>query len=62
MYVGQQYVLSLQPKWGRNEVDGCGNSRASDQVRWAEQRKLGSASGLNQQVSPSTFGPSGMKA
>jgi hypothetical protein len=26
MYVGQQYVLYLQPKWGRNQVDNCGNS------------------------------------
>ena len=27
MYVGQQYVLYLQPQYGRNEVDNCGNSR-----------------------------------
>ena len=26
MYVGQQYVLYLQPQWGRNQVDNCGNS------------------------------------
>jgi hypothetical protein len=26
MYVGQQYVLYLQPQYGRNEVDNCGNS------------------------------------
>lgn len=28
MYVGQQYVLYLQPQWGRNQVDNCGNSHA----------------------------------
>jgi hypothetical protein len=26
MYVGQQYVLYLEPQYGRNEVDNCGNS------------------------------------
>jgi hypothetical protein len=26
MYVGQQYVLYLQPQYGRNQVDNCGNS------------------------------------
>ena len=26
MYVGQQYVLYLQPKYGRYQVDNCGNS------------------------------------
>jgi hypothetical protein len=28
MYVGQQYMLYLQPQWGRNEVDNCGNSHS----------------------------------
>jgi hypothetical protein len=46
MYVGQQYVLYLQPKWGRNEIDGCGNSRSTDQVELAKQRKQGSADGF----------------
>lgn len=26
MYVGGQYMLYLQPQYGRNEVDNCGNS------------------------------------
>ena len=26
MYVGQQYVLYVQPQYGRNQVDNCGNS------------------------------------
>jgi hypothetical protein len=29
MYVGQQYVLYLQPQYGRYEVDNCGNSHAT---------------------------------
>jgi hypothetical protein len=29
MYVGQQYVLYLQPHWGRTQVDNCGNSHAT---------------------------------
>ena len=29
MYVGQQYVLYLQPQYGRNQVDNCGNSHAT---------------------------------
>jgi hypothetical protein len=45
MYVGQQYVLYVQPKWGRNQVDGCGNSRATAQVEVAKQRKQVSADG-----------------
>ena len=28
MYVGQQYVLYLQPEYGRYQVDNCGNSHA----------------------------------
>jgi hypothetical protein len=31
MYVGQQYVLYLQPEYGRNQVDNCGNSHAIDE-------------------------------
>ena len=30
MYVGQQYVLYLQPQFGRNEVDNCGNSHPTN--------------------------------
>jgi hypothetical protein len=30
MYVGQQYVLYLQPEYGRNEVDNCGNSHPTE--------------------------------
>lgn len=29
MYVGQQYVLYLQPQYGRFQVDNCGNSHAT---------------------------------
>jgi hypothetical protein len=29
MYVGQQYVLYLQPQYGRYQVDNCGNSHAT---------------------------------
>ena len=29
MYVGEQYVLYLQPQYGRNQVDNCGNSHAT---------------------------------
>jgi hypothetical protein len=31
MYVGQQYVLYLQPEYGRYQVDNCGNSHAIDE-------------------------------
>jgi hypothetical protein len=31
MYVGQQYVLYLQPQYGRNQVDNCGNSHSLDE-------------------------------
>ena len=31
MYVGQQYLLYLQPKYGRFQVDNCGNSHATDE-------------------------------
>jgi hypothetical protein len=30
MYVGQQYVLYLQPQYGRNQVDNCGNSHQTN--------------------------------
>jgi hypothetical protein len=39
MYVGQQYVLYLQPQYGRYLVDSCGNSHAVDQVDTAKQPK-----------------------
>jgi hypothetical protein len=29
MYVGQQYVLYVQPQYGRFQVDNCGNSHAT---------------------------------
>jgi hypothetical protein len=32
MYVGQQYVLYLQPQYGRNQVDNCGNSHSLDET------------------------------
>jgi hypothetical protein len=32
MYVGQQYVLYLQPQYGRLQVDNCGNSHATDEI------------------------------
>jgi hypothetical protein len=31
MYVGQQYVLYLQPENGRYQVDNCGNSHPTDE-------------------------------
>ena len=31
MYVGQKYVLYLQPQYGRNQVDNCGNSHSLDE-------------------------------
>jgi hypothetical protein len=40
MYVGQQYVLYLQPQYGRNQVDNCGNSHATDDNASAKQPKL----------------------
>jgi hypothetical protein len=39
MYVGQQYVLYLQPQYGRYQVDSCGNSHATDEVETAKQPK-----------------------
>lgn len=46
MYVGQQYVLYLQPKYGRYQVDNCGNSHATDEVETAKQSKLVAARGF----------------
>src|SRR5271156_1940267 len=42
MYVGQQYVLYLQPQWGRNQVDSCGNSHQTTSIESAsiKQTKL----------------------
>jgi hypothetical protein len=31
MYVGQQYVLYLQPTYDRYQVDNCGNSHPTDE-------------------------------
>jgi hypothetical protein len=31
MYVGQRYVLYLQPKYDRTEVDNCGNSHPTEE-------------------------------
>jgi hypothetical protein len=45
MYVGQQYVLYLQPKYGRYQVDSCGNSHASNMVEAAKQTKQVAARG-----------------
>ena len=48
MYVGQQYVLYLQPQYGRLQVDNCGNSHAttSDDSASTKQPKLKSARGF----------------
>jgi hypothetical protein len=48
MYVGQQYVLYLQPQYGRLQVDNCGNSHAttSDDSASSKQPKLKSARGF----------------
>jgi hypothetical protein len=46
MHVGQQYELYLQPKYGRYEVDSCGNSHATDEVLTAKQVKPSAASGF----------------
>jgi hypothetical protein len=39
MYVGQQYLLYLQPQYGRNEVDNCGNSHATNGSESASTRQ-----------------------
>ncbi len=48
MYVGQQYVLYLQPQWGRNQVDNCGNSHqtTSNESASSKQPKLTSSRGF----------------
>ena len=40
MYVGQQYVLYLQPQYGRNQVDNCGNSHSTEEILSAKQPRL----------------------
>jgi hypothetical protein len=40
MYVGQQYVLYLQPQYGRNQVDVCGNSHEMNEAASAKQPNL----------------------
>jgi hypothetical protein len=39
MYVGQQYVLYLQPQYGRNQVDNCGNSHSLDEKSSASTKQ-----------------------
>ena len=39
MYVGQQYVLYLQPQYGRNQVDNCGNSHPMNESTATQQTK-----------------------
>jgi hypothetical protein len=39
MYVGQQYVLYLQPQYGRLQVDNCGNSHATEEIETAKQSR-----------------------
>jgi hypothetical protein len=48
MYVGQQYVLYVQPQYGRLQVDNCGNSHAttSDDSASTKQPRLKSAKGF----------------
>jgi hypothetical protein len=46
MHVGQQYVLYLQPKYDRIEVDSCGNSHATDEILTAKTSKPSAANGL----------------
>jgi hypothetical protein len=48
MYVGQQYVLYLQPQYGRFQVDNCGNSHATapDNSASTKQPKQNSAKGF----------------
>ena len=47
MYVGQQYVLYLQPEYGRNQVSNCGNSHAVDEViTSSKQPKLTASRGF----------------
>lgn len=48
MYVGQQYVLYLQPKWGRNQVNNCGNSHqtTSEDTASTKQPRAKAVSGF----------------
>ena len=46
MYVGQQYVLYLQPQYGRNQIDNCGNSHATDDSASVKQPKMTAARGF----------------
>jgi hypothetical protein len=46
MYVGQQYVLYLQPQYGRNQVDNCGNSHSTEEILSAKQPRLNAARGF----------------
>ena len=48
MYVGQQYLLYVQPQYGRFQVDNCGNSRATtdDSAASAKQPKQTAAKGF----------------
>ena len=46
MYVGQQYVLYLQPKYGRFQVDNCGNSHETTEVLSEKAHKMTSARGF----------------
>jgi hypothetical protein len=46
MHVGSQYELYLQPKYGRFQVDSCGNSHATDEVLTARQSKITPANGF----------------
>src|ERR1700748_320625 len=39
MYVGQKYVLYLEPQYGRYQVDNCGNSHATEEIETAKQSK-----------------------
>jgi hypothetical protein len=46
MHVGSQYELYLQPKYGRYQVDSCGNSHATEEILTARQGKNSSENGL----------------
>jgi len=45
MYVGQQYVLYLQPQWGRYQVDNCGNSHPTTELEMAKLSKQNASKG-----------------
>jgi hypothetical protein len=46
MFVGQQYVLYLQPNWGRYQVDTCGNSHAVNEMEMAKLTKQSGSKGF----------------